>query len=322
MSTDTERRELVRPGATIAYWVSGPERAPVVVLLHGATLDHQAWHAQVDDLAGRYRVVLPDLRGHGESPLTGHFRFDDAVDDIAALLDEVDTGTPLVVGGLSLGGNIAQEIVYRDPGRVDALVVADSTCNTAARHPLAAPLTIAALSTMLLGGRERFMERAAAVTSPREDVRRYVLDANEERTAVEVVQILASLLDQALHPEPEYRLPVPTLLINGADDPVGDIVTGSLEWAARDPMVEHVVIPGAGHASNQDNPAAFNAAVAAFLDRVLPAAPGRLAGLLRSAWRARLRPVQPPAAASAHTRVVAVTGVTGEPGATPVTRIS
>jgi len=43
MSTDTERRELVRPGATIAYWVSGPRRAPVVVLLHGATLDHQAW---------------------------------------------------------------------------------------------------------------------------------------------------------------------------------------------------------------------------------------------------------------------------------------
>ena len=43
MSTHTERRELVRPGATIAYWVSGPRRAPVVVLLHGATLDHQAW---------------------------------------------------------------------------------------------------------------------------------------------------------------------------------------------------------------------------------------------------------------------------------------
>ena len=42
MSTDTERRELVRPGATIAYWVSGPEKAPVVVLLHGATLDHHA----------------------------------------------------------------------------------------------------------------------------------------------------------------------------------------------------------------------------------------------------------------------------------------
>jgi pimeloyl-ACP methyl ester carboxylesterase len=285
MSTDTERRELVRPGATIAYWVSGPERAPVVVLLHGATLDHQAWNVQVDDLAGGYRVVVPDLRGHGESPLTGAFRFDDAVDDIAALLDEVDTGAPVVLGGLSLGGNIAQEIVYRDPGRVDALIVADSTCNTAARHPLAASLTIAALSTMLLGGRERFMQHAAAITSPRDDVRRYVLDANEDRTAFEVVQILASLLEQALHPEPEYRLPVPTLLVHGADDQVGDIVSGSGEWAVRDPMIEHVVIPGAGHASNQDNPPAFTAALTAFLDRVVPGPAGRFGRFARSVLR-------------------------------------
>ena len=285
MSTDTERRELVRPGATIAYWVSGPERAPVVVLLHGATLDHQAWNVQVDDLAARYRVVVPDLRGHGESPLTGAFRFDDAVDDIAALLDEVDTGAPLVLGGLSLGGNIAQEIVYRDAGRVDALIVADSTCNTATRHPLAASLTIAALSTMLLGGRERFMQRAAAATSPRDDVQRYVLDVNEDRMAFEVVQILASLLEDALHPDPEYRLPVPTLLIHGADDRIGDIVAGSGEWAARDPQVEHVVLTGAGHASNQDDPAAFTAAVRAFLGRVLPGPAGRLGRFARSVLR-------------------------------------
>jgi len=281
MSTHTERRELVRPGATIAYWVSGPERAPVVVLLHGATLDHHAWQPQVDKLATRYRVVVPDLRGHGESTLEGTFRFDDAVDDVVALLDEVDTGTPMVVGGLSLGGNIAQEIVHRDPDRVDALVVADSTCNTAPRHPLAAPLTIATLAAMALGNRERFMQNAAAVTSPHDDVRRYVLDANEDRTATEVVQILASLLEDALHPEPDYRLPVPTLLLVGADDRIGDIAGGAGGWAARDPMVEHVVVPGAGHASNQDNPAAFTAALVAFLDRVVPEPRGRLAVLLR-----------------------------------------
>jgi 3-oxoadipate enol-lactonase len=282
MHTDTERRELIRPGATIAYWVSGPERAPIVVLLHGATLDHHAWKEQVDELAARYRVVLPDLRGHGESTLDGPFRFDDAVDDVAALLDEVDTGPPVVLGGLSLGGNIAQEIVRRDPGRVAALVVADSTCNTAPRHPLAAPLTIAALSAMTLGGRERFMQHAAEATSPQDDVRRYVLDANEDRTATEVVEILASLLNSGLHPEPGYRLPVPTLLLHGADDQIGDIVTGSREWAARDPMIERVVIPGAGHASNQDAPAAFTAALTSFLDRVLPprSGPGLLGGLL------------------------------------------
>jgi len=271
MSTDTERRELIRPDATIAYWVSGPERAPVVLLLHGATLDHRAWDAQVDELTPQYRVVVPDLRGHGESTLEGAFRFDDAVDDVAALLDAVDTGAPIALGGLSLGGNIAQEIVHRDPQRVDALIVADSTCNTASRHPLAAPLTIAALSAMALGGRERFMQHAAAVTSPNDDVRQYVLDANEDRTTLEVLQILTSLLDQSLHPEPDYRLPIPTLLVHGVDDRVGDIVAGSQEWAVRDPMVELVVIPRAGHASNQDNPAAFTAALRAFLDRALPA---------------------------------------------------
>ena len=137
MSTDTERRQLVRPDATIAYRVNGPDRAPLVVLLHGGTLDHHAWDAQVEALATRYRVVVPDLRGHGESTLQGACRFDDAVDDVAALPDEVDDGAPLVLGGLSLGGNIAQEIVHRTPDRVHALVVADSSCNTAARHPLA-----------------------------------------------------------------------------------------------------------------------------------------------------------------------------------------
>ena len=110
----------------------------MVVLLHGATLDHRAWDAQVRALSARYRVVVPDLRGHGESTLDGAFRFDDAVDDVAALLDQVADSAPVVLVGLSLGGNIAQEIVHRDPGRVDALVVADATCNTAPRHPLAA----------------------------------------------------------------------------------------------------------------------------------------------------------------------------------------
>src|SRR5215212_6958342 len=104
MSTDTQRHELVRPDATVAYWVNGPDRAPLVVLLHDATLDHHAWDAQVEALATRYRVVVPDLRGHGESTLQGAFRFDDAVDDVAALLDEVDDGAPLVLGGLEPGG--------------------------------------------------------------------------------------------------------------------------------------------------------------------------------------------------------------------------
>src|SRR5215217_7931837 len=94
-----KRRELIRPDVTIRYWLSGPLGAPRVVLLHGATLDHRAWDAQVEALSERYRVVVPDLRGHGESTMEGRFRFDDALDDVMALLDVVDAehpGAPLV----------------------------------------------------------------------------------------------------------------------------------------------------------------------------------------------------------------------------------
>jgi pimeloyl-ACP methyl ester carboxylesterase len=266
-----ERHELVRPDATLRYWVSGPAHAPRVVLLHGATLDHHAWDAQVDALSERYRVVVPDLRGHGESTMEGRFRFEDALADVLALLDVVDAehpGSPITLGGLSLGGNLAQEVVYRDPDRVHALVVADSTCNTSVRHPLAAAMTIASLATLSLSSHDLFVRNAAEVTSPREDVRRYVVSTNAERTNVETVQILAELLQSALHADTDYRLPVPTLLLHGDADRVGDVVDSTRTWAARDEGAEYVVVPDAGHASNQDNPAAFNVALVAFLDRV------------------------------------------------------
>ena len=269
MSTDTERRELIRPGATIAYWVSGPERAPVVLLLHGATLDHRAWDAQVDELTPQYRVVVPDLRGHGESTLEGVFRFDDAVDDVAALLDAVDTGAPIALGGLSLGGNIAQEIVYRSPELVDALVVADSTCNTASRHPLEAAWAIAALASLGMTSRETFLQRAAAATAQDAAVQQYVLDVNAHRSNRDATQIVASMLVSGLHADPDYRLPIPTLLVHGDGDGMGDIVEGTRAWAEREPLGLYVTIPNAGHASNQDNPEAFNAELAAFLEREL-----------------------------------------------------
>ena len=203
----TERRELVRPGATIAYWVSGPERAPV----RGAAARRHTRPPRLGRSGRRPGDALPRRRARPARARrvdAGRTRSGSTTPSTTslALLDDGRHRPPVrPSGGLSLGGNIAQEIVHRDPERVDALVVADSTCNTAPRHPLAAPLTIAALSAMALGGRERFMQHAAAVTSPHDDVRQYVLDANEDRTTREVVQILASLLDA--RPAPGAGLP-------------------------------------------------------------------------------------------------------------------
>ena len=149
--------------------------------------------------------------------------------DIAALLDDGRHRARCArgAGGLSLGGNIAQEIVHRDPDRVDALVVADSTCNTAPRHPLAAPLTIAALSAMTLGGRERFMQprrRGHLAARRRAAVRPGGQRGPHDRSRS--CRSSRRCWTHALHPEPDYRLPVPTLLLHGDGDRIGDIADG------------------------------------------------------------------------------------------------
>ena len=263
-----QQHELIRPDATIQYWTGGPDAAPTLVLLHGATLDHHAWAPQVDAVTPRYRVVVPDLRGHGASTGPRQFTFEDAVGDIAALLDHLDLRRIGLIG-LSLGGNIAQEIVYRDPGRVAALVVADSTCNTAARHTLQAPMTIASLSGLGMLGRDALLHATANLTAQDPVVQQYVHAVNRTRSVQETVQILSSMLTSALHPDEAYRLPVPTLLMHGENDHLGDILHSTWAWAQREPLASYVAIPHARHASNQDNPAAFNTALTAFLERTL-----------------------------------------------------
>jgi 3-oxoadipate enol-lactonase len=264
--------ELGRPDATIRYWTGGLLDAPTVVLLHGATLDHRAWSPQIDALHDRFRLVVPDLRGHGRS--TGTFAFEPAVDDVLALLDEL-AAEPVVLVGLSLGGNIAQEVVRRRPDLAHALVVADATCNSAERHPFAAALTVGLLHAQAMLAGDGFARQAAHQTALDPGVRAYAQAANAHRSNGETVAILASLLTDALRPEPDYRIPVPVLLLHGDRDEIGDISTGTAAWARREPLAEYAVIPRAGHASNLDNPEVFTEVLLAFLDQVLP-------GLLRA----------------------------------------
>jgi pimeloyl-ACP methyl ester carboxylesterase len=265
--SELDPHDLVRPDATIRYWTGGAVGGPMVILLHGATLDHQAWAPQVDALQDRFRLAIPDLRGHGES--TGSFDFEAAVRDVFALLDALPAGRVALVG-LSLGGNLAQEVVRRAPERVSALVVADATCNTGARHPLATSMTVAALSAHAMLPGDHFARYAAQMIALDPRVQRYALNANAHRPNRETARILSSLLTGALRPEQDYRLPVPALLVHGQLDHLGDIALSTRAWAQREPLAEYVVIPAAGHASNLDNPAAFTAALRAFLDRTLP----------------------------------------------------
>ena len=90
---------LERDGCTLHYWLAGPEERPLVVLTHGATMDHRMFVAQAEALTSHYRVLYWDVRGHGLSqPLNEDFSLRQAVADLLALLDRIGYERAALVG--------------------------------------------------------------------------------------------------------------------------------------------------------------------------------------------------------------------------------
>ncbi len=109
----------------LAYTDEGP--GPAVVLLHGFPLGREMWKEQLVGIGSMYRVIAPDLRGHGESPAPeGDYTIDGMADDVIELLDTLSLTVPVVVGGLSMGGYVALSLVARYPERIRALMLMDT----------------------------------------------------------------------------------------------------------------------------------------------------------------------------------------------------
>src|SRR3712207_5298084 len=92
-------------GIEMAYEVEGS--GPAVVLLHGFLFNRTMWREQAAALSDRYRVVAPDLRGHGETAATpGAVAMSEMAEDVAALLDHLGIER-FTLGALSMGGYVS-----------------------------------------------------------------------------------------------------------------------------------------------------------------------------------------------------------------------
>ncbi|MFJ6697338.1 alpha/beta fold hydrolase [Streptomyces sp. NPDC091272] len=92
-------------GARIHVEVYGDEGAPAVVLSHGWTCSIAFWAAQIRELAGEFRVIAYDQRGHGRSPDSGAYSTDGLADDLEAVLAAtLAPGEKAVLAGHSMGG--------------------------------------------------------------------------------------------------------------------------------------------------------------------------------------------------------------------------
>lgn len=120
----TEMKYLELHGERVAYLDEGSGEP--VVLLHGIAGSSQTWRALIGPLSRKYRVVAPDLLGHGNSTKP---RSDYSLGALSVLvrdiLDELGITRATVVGH-SLGGGIAMQLVYQHPGYVERLVLIGS----------------------------------------------------------------------------------------------------------------------------------------------------------------------------------------------------
>ncbi|NEB02885.1 alpha/beta hydrolase [Streptomyces sp. SID13726] len=112
-------------GIPLFHTALGPTGAPALLLVHGWGGDGREWSPHAEALAGRFRVVVPDLRGHGRSPVPDEGNTPVAMaDDLAALVEELGTG-PVTAVGHSMGGQVVNLLAVRHPGRVRSVVALD-----------------------------------------------------------------------------------------------------------------------------------------------------------------------------------------------------
>jgi pimeloyl-ACP methyl ester carboxylesterase len=250
--------KIDRDGVQIYYEVHGS--GPALLLTHGYSSTSQMWKQQIEPLSKHHKLVLWDMRGHGQSD----YPADDAaysealtIADMAALLDEVGV-RDAIVGGLSLGGYMSLAFYRAHPERVRALLIIDTgpgfkkddgraAWNKRA-HETAERFERDGLAVLKTGSRER-----SSVT---------------HRDASGLSRAARGMLTQrdagVIEMLPDIK--VPSLVVVGADD--APFLAASDYMATKIPGASKVVIPAAGHAVNIDQPKAFIEAVLPFLDRL------------------------------------------------------
>jgi len=243
---------------------------PPLVLLHGAWADSRVWRLQLEDLADEFSVIAWDAPGCGRSTdPPAVFRLADYADAVAGLIRALGIDRPHILG-LSFGGGLAIEVFRRHPDLPRSLVLASAYAGWAGSLPpdvVDARLRRALLEadqppgTWVGGYLPGFFAGPVAPTLVAE-LTGILLDVRAAG-----IRPMATAFAEADLREAAAEITVPTLLLYGERDdrsPLGI----ARDLHTRIPHAELVVLPGVGHVSNIEAPAAFNATVRRFLRSV------------------------------------------------------
>ena len=255
-------------GVKLAYEDAGS--GDCVVLIHGHPFDRTLWEPQVAALRGDFRVVVPDLRGFGHSPVAQHLvTMRELAVDVEELLETLGIGRAAVVG-LSMGGLVTMELAASQPERYWAIGLVATTmepptpAERAARRERADAVERDGMQVLL-----DYMHAGVYGPDCPESVRARV---DAMMSAAPPAGAAAALRGRA--ERPDYRtllasLDIPALVCAGSADPWSDREV-TAEIAAHLKRPEQVVIDGVGHLPNLEAQDEFNDVLRAFLEAHAP----------------------------------------------------
>ncbi len=239
-----------------------------VVLLHAFPLNRQMWAETSRDLAEDYRIITPDLRGFGTTSGTPAVTIAAMADDVIGLLDALKI-EQAVIGGLSMGGYVALNLVGRYPERVCGLVLADTRAgaDSAEGRRNRATLAAKALSEGAAAIADQLLPKLLSEGAP-QGKPELVAQVRASIAAAPPQAIAAAAHAMAERADSTGLLPaigVPTMVIVGSDDTLTPI-TESILLKDSIANASLAIIPDAGHLSSLEQPETFNRALGIFLE--------------------------------------------------------
>lgn len=275
MIAQPSREARVGPERELELHLELRGEGPSIVLQHGFGGSARNFRPQARALGRRFRFVLFDARGHARSPAPhgpGSYTAERFTEDLAGVLGRVGLARA-VVGGLSMGAGIALRFALERTERVRGLVLAAFPPGaTGAREGARRQGAWALAFADAIDARGLAAAGAEFAWGPRSGLDPAAANLVRQGFLEHAPHAIAGMLRECLAVQPSAeelaptlrRLEVPTLLVVGSEDRVS---RGASEVLARElPRARLVVVPDAGHVVNLAAPAAFDAALAEFMD--------------------------------------------------------
>jgi 3-oxoadipate enol-lactonase len=250
-------------GTEIAYETRG--QGEPLLLIHGAGVSHREFQPQYEALGAKFRLILPDVRGHGESgQMPTPYTIKQFADDMIALLNYLGFDKAFVLGH-SMGGGIAQQIAVGYPERVPALVLAE-TAYGFGRHSIIRFLLAINGGIVRLLGMKRMVDLSVRQLAQTEEARKLLRETFQPQLAnpANFWNVYGALTTFDGR-EQLKRIQCPTLILIADRNRISH--GSGRTMAALIPNAALKMISNAGHGLNWDNPEAFNQTVIEFLEQ-------------------------------------------------------